>query len=74
MTVATVGPYRHLIFPKLTVPFPEDCAECIEIPLDLPEVLFADACPFCLEGRLELFPELSELFLIQLFLIYMNSL
>lgn len=64
-----MGPYRHFFFPDLTVPVSEDCAERIEIPFDLNEVLFADARPLCLERRLELLPELSELFLI-----HMNSL
>src|SRR6185437_1472721 len=69
VTVAPVSPYRHFIFPELTVPSLEDCAEHIEIPFDLNEVLFADARPLCLERRLELLPELSELFLV-----HMNSL
>ncbi len=64
MTVAAAGSHHHVIFPNLTIPFWEDCAEGGEISIDLNEVLVADARPLCLERCLELLPELSELFLI----------
>src|SRR6185437_15102337 len=64
MTVAPVDPCHHCIFLEFAVPFLKDCAERIEVPFDLNEVLLGDSRPLCLERRLELFPELSELLLI----------
>src|SRR5512146_1485341 len=62
--IPTVDPGHNLIFLCLAIPFLKYVAKRSEIALDLEKILIRNLLPLRLEGRFELGPELSELFLI----------